>query len=503
MAKRFTFPYPLTPKNLVVNEEIVVINNRAVNQLQLSWDYLQGVNHYKLAYRFIKESLPYPDKLPDASYTFIDVNGTTYNINGLGRGYINIFIYGVNKDNLFSINPLRTQVHTLGKVAPPENVSGFRIENQGTKVIKAIWTKATEADVLNGGAVEIRYTSATSGATWESAIELAKVNGNSTSTLLSSEPDGTFLAKFVDDGGRRSTTEAAVSFTKPVNTYEQKLIGNFREDTYGDDWLGLSSTFLTADSSSNVKFNSLASPPVTTEGIVLTNASTKTGTYVFNQGLYFGATQDTPFTYFIERHIKMVGFYSTTNFAGRGNVQDMESFTGAKAPNINVRFYYKTTLSTVSDKNNATWSDWQEFENTSIRGTGFTFKVVIETTDPAQNVKITELGVNVSLPFRLMSPVAFTYPANVNEGSTVSVNFTYPFWLVPSAFSSVFSSFKPNVQVTIYDLLKDEWFVVDNNSIDGSGFNMLLKQYDSSGNIVNIESTRTVIFSASGYGYMA
>ena len=75
MAKRFTFPYPLTPKNLVVNEEIVVINNRAVNQLQLSWDYLQGVNNYRLAYRFIKESLPYPDKLPDASYTFVDVNG--------------------------------------------------------------------------------------------------------------------------------------------------------------------------------------------------------------------------------------------------------------------------------------------------------------------------------------------------------------------------------------------------------------------------------------------
>ena len=501
MAKRFTFPYPLTPKNLVVNEEIVVINNRAVNQLQLSWDYLQGVNHYKLAYRFIKESLPYPDKLPDASYTFVDVNGTTYNINGLGRGYINIFIYGVNKDNLFSINPLRTQVHTLGKVAPPENVSGFRIENQGTKVIKAIWTKATEADVLNGGAVEIRYTSATSGATWESAIELAKVNGNSTSTLLSSEPDGTFLAKFVDDGGRKSTTEATVSFTKPVNTYEQKSIGDFREDTYGDDWLGLSSTFLTADSASNV---SLVNASDKSEGIKLTNASTKTGTYVFNQGLYFGATQDTPFTYFIERHIKMVGFYSTTAFSSRGNVQDVESFTGEKAPNVNVRFYYKTTLSTVSDKNNATWSDWQEFENTSIRGTGFTFKVVIETTDPAQNVKITELGVNASLPFRFMSPVEFTYPTAINGTpvgtSGIGVSFAFPFWT-----ASGFPSLDPNVQITIMDLLKDEWFVLSN--VGGSGFNLaILKEgVDGNGNTITVAvgAARTVMFSASGHGYMA
>jgi hypothetical protein len=567
MAKRFTFPYPLTPRNLVVNEEIVVINNRAVHQLQLSWDYLQGVNNYKLGYKFIKESLPHPDKLPDASYTFVDVNGTTYNINGLGRGYINIFIYGVNKDNLFSINPLRTQIHTLGKVAPPENISGFKVEPQGFEFAKLSWTKATEADVLNGGYVEIRFTTLTSNATWEGSIEVAKLAGISTEAVLNTERPGTFSAKFVDDGGRKSTTEALGVLSQAVTPYSMRDLGTVQEETSAGGWKGITHCYLTANSSSNmnwvnvkqvatsavntssdlitmtahgyadnrailyssesgtaitglntnqtyyVKYESADTFKLRTEadgsvinltgqgnnnqtfsdraqGITLVDPTTKTGTYCFYTGWFVGyiGGNSTPYTYTIERMLEWEPFYSVTDFASRGNVEDMESFTGEKAPNVNVRFYYKTTLGTTSGVDNNTWSDWVEFTKTSIRCTGFTYKAVVETTDPNQNVKITKLGVSFTLPYRHLAPrQTATYTANA---ASMDVTYAIPFWHDNTADD-------PNLQVTGVDLAAGEYIVL--SGFEKDGFTIAIKQSD--GNPVSAD--RKFFFAASGYGYRA
>ena len=485
---KFSFSPPPTPTNLVANEGIVVINNRAVNQVQLSWDVDIGVNNYRLAYFFnsdIKGS-PYPQVI-GTGYTLVDVTGNSYSINGIGRGYLNIFIYGIIKGGIASNTPLRAQIHTLGKVAPPENVSGFKVQSRGTDFVKASWTKATEADVLNGGQVEIRYASVTSGATWEGSVLMAKVAASNDEVILSTEASGSFLAKFIDDGGRKSATEAISVFTQPVFDYERKRIGIWRENTYAYDWVGLTANFIDAETSSNV---SLVNASDKSEGIKLTDATTKTGTYSFALGHYLGSVQGytTPFTFSVERHIKMTTFYSTDAFASRGNVQDMQSFSGAKAPDVNVRFFYKTTTSTVENRQNATWSDWTEFTSTDIRGTGFTFKAVIETTDPTQNVKITELGVNWTMPFRFMSPnTAAVYPA---DAASVDVTYTVPFWASNT-------SDDPNVQITPLNFATGEYYTI--TLVTGTGFRLAMKKANGD----PVDAIRTFNFSVSGYGYAA
>ena len=489
MARNFSFPPPPTPSGLVLTEAIVAVNNRAVHRLSLSWSNIPGVRTYTVAYFFFAEEedgpqggLP-PQKI-DNNYTVSEIFGTTFDIDGLGRGFLSLIIYSLNSNGLACVTPLRTLIRTQGKTAPPENVSGFRVESQGLDFVRVNWTKSTENDVLHGGFVEIRYTSLTSGATWEGSFEVAKIAGNSTEVVLNTEADGTFLAKFVDDGGRKSATEVTSVFTQPVKAYAKKEVGAWREDTYSSDWVGLTTTYLTADSSSNM---SLVNGSDKTEGIKLTDATTKTGTYCFALGWYLGHVSgyETPFTYSVERHIKMTTFYSTDAFGSRGKVQSMENFSGAKAPNVNVRFFYKKTLSDANSKDNATWTNWTEFTATEIRGTGFVFKVVVETTDPAQNIKITELGVNFSMPFRTLSSNSVTYSAN---SATTDITYSVPFWG---------SAGIPNVQVTPLDLASGEYYVV--SSSDGFGFTLAAKQANGSA----VSADRTFSYSASGYGYMA
>lgn len=95
---------------------------------------------------------------------------------------------------------------TLGN-APPD-LTGFSAAVSGNSATFT-WTPVSALQVLNGGSVVIRYSPATSGATWASAMEVLRAPGNATQ-ISGSYATGTYLAKLLDNTGQYSANAVIV-----------------------------------------------------------------------------------------------------------------------------------------------------------------------------------------------------------------------------------------------------------------------------------------------------
>lgn len=91
---------------------------------------------------------------------------------------------------------------------PPPDLTGFSAAVNGN-MATFTWNPVTALQVLNGGFVVIRYSSATTGATWETASEVLRAPGNATQ-INGSYATGTYLAKLLDNAGQYSQMAVAL-----------------------------------------------------------------------------------------------------------------------------------------------------------------------------------------------------------------------------------------------------------------------------------------------------
>jgi|GEM_PF-524101 len=103
-------------------------------------------------------------------------------------------------------------VEIYGLTARPDDVQNF----DATVIHNAVylsWDLASDLDVLNGGYVRIRYSSATTTANWNDSVDIGRaVAGNATNTIVPLR-DGTYLAKFVDSSDNSSQNAALITIT--------------------------------------------------------------------------------------------------------------------------------------------------------------------------------------------------------------------------------------------------------------------------------------------------
>ena len=102
----------------------------------------------------------------------------------------------------------------LGLSARPDDLTGV----VGTARLGQAhfnWTQVPDADVRLGGAVRVRHSPLTSGATWENASDFPIfIAGGATEATLPLVA-GTYLFKAEDAGGRLSVNAAALVMTAP------------------------------------------------------------------------------------------------------------------------------------------------------------------------------------------------------------------------------------------------------------------------------------------------
>ncbi len=455
----------LPPSNLTVTEKTIVINSIARSKLIVDWQPVQGVTQYLVNY-----------KLQNGNYVSQVVFSSDFELLDTVKGTYTIQVFSYNAGLVLSSNFTEKTFIAQGKTALPENVSGLTIEPINEQFARLRFTQASAVDVLHGGRVYVRHSNQTgNSATFQAAQDVIEaVAGNATEAIVPALA-GTYLLKFQDDGGRFSSSAASVALSV-VDILDSIIVKTDREDTDSPPFNNTTSSLF-----NNTQYDS------TKGGLILTNisitspATKATGTYDFANTLDLGGT----FSLVLKRHFQGAGYYPSNLFDSRtGFVDTWIDWDGDAADEANAKLAVRTT--TDNPSGSPTYTSFNDFANGTFKGRGFQFRATLETTDPAQNMLIQQLGYSAEMPSRTERSSVIASGAGAK-----AVTFTHPFFVGTSALGNL-NSFLPSINISSQNMATGDFFELSN--ISGTGFTVHFK------NSSNASIDRNFTYSAVGFG---
>jgi len=351
------------------------------------------------------------------------------------------------------------------------------------KLVRLRWNRSTDADVIHGGRVYVRHSNLTDGSgTFQNAVDLITALAGNTTDAVVPALEGEYILKFQDDGGRFSQGETSIIMDLPDLTDAQRVLTQ-REDLLGTPFSG---------TKSNTTFSNSAS------ALQLSNpASNATGTYEFASVFDLGGV----FSLNLKRTIRSVGLNIGSDIETlipSGSFWDNyavdNNFDGAAADEANTQIQVAT-----SEAASGSFGDFNNFANGTFKGRRFKFKLILETTNVAQNMNVQQAGFLAEFESRTEQSYqtgGSTSTAPQSSGTSSSgktITFGKPFFVGTSSTQGGANAYLPSVGITIQDAQAGDFFTV--TSVSGTGFILKVMQ--------NNDSTfvdRTFTFSAVGYG---
>jgi len=477
----------LPPSNLVGTEKTVVINGVARTKLIISWkepsetfnitdssgnlqvfEKPQGASQYQLNYRFVAE-----DNIKDNFITQV-VFGNDFEIMDTKKGSYDIEVYSYNAAGKLSTSPLSGSISTDGKIDPPEDVADLTIEPINEQFIRLRFTQSVALDVLHGGRVFVRHSNQTgAGATFESAVDVIPAVAGATNEVICPALPGTYLLKFQDDGGRFSVNATSVSLSL-VDILDSITVKTDREDTDTPPFNNTTSSLF-----NNTEYNSSRGGLILTNIGITSPATKATGTYDFAATLDLEGT----FSLVLKRHFQSAGFYPSALFDSKtGLVDTWPTWDGDVADRVNAKLAVRTT--TDNPSSSPTYTSFNEVANGTFKGRAFQFRATLETTDPAQNIVVQQLGYTATMPSRTEQSSVIASGAGAK-----AVTFTAPFFVGTSSITGIP---KPSVNISPQNMATGDYFEL--SSISGTGFTVHFK------NSSNASIDRNFTYSAVGFG---
>ena len=449
------------PSNLTVTEQTVVINSIARSKLIVDWQPVQGITQYLVNY-----------KLENGNYVSQVVFSSDFELLDTVKGTYTIQVFSYNASLQLSANPTETTFTAEGKTALPEDVSGLTIEPINEQFVRLRFTQASAIDVLHGGRVYVRHTNQTGGgASFQAAVDVIEAVAGNTTEVIAPALAGTYLLKFQDDGGRFSTNAASVSLSL-VDFLDSVTVKTDREDTDSPPFNNTTSSLF-----NNTQYSSSRGGLMLTSIAISSPATKATGTYDFPTTLDLGGT----FSLVLKRHFQSAGFYPSDLFDSKtGLVDTWPTWDGDVADRVNARLAVKTSTDMSS------YTDFNDFANGTFKGRGFQFRATLETTDPAQNIVVQQLGYSAEMPSRTEQSGV------IASGSAAkAVTFTHPFFVGTSALGNL-NNFLPSINISPQNMATGDYFEL--SSISGTGFTVHFK------NSSNASIDRNFTYSAVGFG---
>jgi predicted phage tail protein len=317
-----------------------------------------------------------------------------------------------------------------GKTAAPGDVTNFTmIPTNGLARLQ--WTQSVDLDVIVGGLVRIRHSPALSGVTWANA---SSIHSDLTGTAKEAYCDlksGTYLAKFVDSGGRTSVNTAVVEFTKP----ELANLTNINTQTEDTSFAGTKTDLVVAS------------------GELLNAADGSnwetTGTYLFtNNPIDLGDI----FNVQLDSTLKVRGFFPGNPFIDTfSDFDNIADFDGATPATCNAEIYIRTTQTDPSSS--PTWTTWRPFNNAQFSARGYELKLEVTTGgDNSARIAIEQLRVASNAPTRTITgtgtssasgDLTVTFPNKFNAtpaiGITMSATGSGDYYTIASSSGSAFA----------------------------------------------------------------
>jgi predicted phage tail protein len=463
------------PSGLSVTEKIVVINNRAVSKLFITWNGVAGVNEYQVQFRF-----------DNGNFTNTRVSRTDFEILNSQLGTYEIRVFSINAIKKPSALPATVTFNAVGKTAVPANVQNLRIEPINNKLIRLRWDASTDTDVLHGGFCRIRHSSKTDGTgEFAKAVDIDKLAGNSTDIIVP-YVEGEYFVRFVDDGGRISAGSASVVIDLP-DPQPALIVQTRREDQDNPKFQG-TKTNVDFDATTN-SLNLIGGgnfDDITDFDTVASlddfGGISPSGTYDFNETLDLGAV----FSLDLKHHFLTEGFYPNDLIDSRtANIDTWTDFDGTNANDVNAELLVRVTQDDPSGS--PTYTAFQTFVNGVYKGRGFQFRANLTSNDPAQDIRVAELGYTATLQRRTEQSATA-----IASGSGVkNITFSHPFFVGTSALLGANSNL-PSIGITAQNMATGDFFEVSN--VSSTGFSVHFK------NSSNASISRNFNFTAVGFG---
>ena len=470
------------PSELSANETIVLINNQPVSKLIVRWQPVVGVSNYMINYRY-----------NDNNIVSATTSSPDFEIFNTKIGSYEVSIFSLNAALTPSASPATEIFTTIGKTAVPADVTGLTGEpiNDG-KEVRLRWNLATDLDVTHGGLVYIRHSVKTDGTgTFSNAVDLVKAPGNSTSVdvpLL----EGEYILKFQDDGGRFSDGEASVIFDLP-DTLDAKLIQTRREDLDVPKFQGIKTDVAFDAITNSLNLTGVGQFDSVTDFDLVASIDdiggiSPLGTYEFG-GTAGGTTLDLGgiFSLDLKRHFLTEAFYPSDLFDSIPDLDARGDFVGTTATDVNAEMLVRVTQDNPSS-GSPTYTDFQKFISGTYKGRGFQFKVNLISNDPAQDIRVFQLGYTASMQRRTEQSPSTT----ASGAGAKAVTFQHPFFVGTANTEGGANSILPSIGITAQNMQSGDFFELSN--ISGTGFTVHFK------NSSNASVDRNFTYQAVGFG---
>ena len=377
---------PASPTNLTATEAPYTdANGTQQSRVLLSWSGTEGTLGYLVRWQ-----------LQEGNWNERQTSSTDMDIYDLTPGVYEFEVFSQGVNRAFSAVPARLTKSFQGVLTATEAVTNFSVTGSSDGQALLQWDEPTGSNVVNNGFVYIRHTQDTANPEWASSIPITQVSSFFTQVVVPALT-GVYLARFESSAGVLSTTTAEAPFTAPSGA-ESTVISTNRQD----------SAF------TGTKTDTVYSG--TQGGLILTDPAVEaTGTYEFSSVVDLGAVFTPTFT----RHLDTTSFYESLLIDDQTELIDSWGLIDLGEPDAtNVQVYVRAT----DDDPNAspTWGAWTPVQANTLTGRGFGFKAELSTTNQAENVAVTELGVNVALRQR-------TEIQSATGGSGTDISFTVTF----------------------------------------------------------------------------
>ncbi|MGF6877358.1 host specificity protein J [Paraburkholderia sp. MM5477-R1] len=438
-------PFHIAPcTELNVTESLYLISPVVVGaRATFSWLAPLGAVRYAVAWQFESNSPQYAD----AFMSSIDIEPTQ-------EGMWTFTVWAINSLGIRS-GPATITVQLRALNQPPEDVQGFQLDIYNDAA-NLTWRPAENLDVIVGGQVIIRYSTAMStSVTWEEANEIGRFAGGQ-SNGFAPLMKGTYLAKFVNSSGAYSMNAAyVVSTTGPLRDYN-----------------------LIADIAQQPDF---AGDKVNTEvrtGVLYISQDEDRYAVSTDAGYYFDHVVDMGKVYTVRCTSYLDGsvydlFDDVDTWPDWDARPDVDGSKIDEGGGLVLASLTNVDPATAADDD---WGPWTRLVAADLTFRAARFALALHVKDTTYGIGVTELGATVDVPDRIESrnnvPVA--------AGGTV-VNFNVPFRDAPA------------ISIVAQGLATGDKWLIDQQG--ATGFRIQFQ--DSTGASI----AKTCDWIARGYGY--
>jgi len=485
VIKNLIEPKP-APSNITAEELIVVLGDRAVSKIYLSWQPVAGVSQYSVKHKF-----------NDGSFQTTIVQSPVFEIFDSELGTYEFEVRSYNAFFEPSIESTALTFNAEGKTAVPADVTGLLVEPVSDQLLRLRFNQSTDVDVVHGGNVVVRHSNLTNGSgTFTNSVDIIPRLPGSVSETLVPAIDGEYILKFRDDGGRLSSGEASVVVTNP-DPFPKLVTFTDREDTDSPPFGGTKVDCFYSDDVNGLVLGSLETLDSVTDFDAIADfdflgaVDITGGTYDFASILDLGSTHPLRLT----RHFVTQGFYPNDLIDKRSaNIDTWTDFDAATAFDVNAKLLVATTTAAPSNGSSYQDSDFtgktfNTFANGTHVGRGFKFRCEMDSDDPAQSIEIDQLGYTAELDRRTEQR------SNIASGTSSSgldITFNHTFFTGQAGTSVGAGTQLPSIGITANDLGGTDRFEI--TSISGTGFTI---KFSNAGNAVQ---NKTFSYTAVGFG---